>query len=286
MDVKPVGRGHHKRRKKGLRLSFDRRKNEERHRQQCAKENCVVTAGKSTSSDAGHPLQPLQLNPCERHHPNSGFENLKADLISIPLPDQWKMVSDSTDVQYSQLKSDPSGVHLVVASVVVRADLSWSVHLRGAKVPASCKVLSGVPPIITTSSLVAKLVQDVNRAVICPGSPEDEFIDVCEKRGGTMKGQRGSGDTVAFVDKHPVIDSRGHSHPCTVRRVDCDLLCEPCGQYPLRCRSCQLFRSTLRSSVSRLNESDQTSATSHASFKSLSPSDKDQRLRNLHIPSR
>ena len=41
-----------------------------------------------------------------------------------------------------------------------------------------------------------------------------------------MKGQRGGGDTVAYIDEHPVVDSRGHSHHWTVRRVDCDILCE------------------------------------------------------------
>ena len=284
MDEAPSGRGHHKRRRKGLRSKFDRRKNDERHQQQSAlKENSVILAGKpSTSSNPGCPLRPLQFNPCERHHPNSAFENLKADLIGIPLPDQWKVLSDSTDVQYCQLKSDPSGVRHVAMSVVVHADLSWSVLLRGVKVPASCKILTGVPPIIAASSVVSKLVLDIDRAVICPGSPEDEFVDVCQKRGDAIKGQRGCGDVVAFIDKHPIIDSKGQSHSRTVRRVDCDLLCEPCGQHPLRCRSCQSFRSTLRSSVSRLNGVDHTAATSHARFNSLSPADKDQRLRNLH----
>ena len=97
-----------------------------------------------------------------------------------------------------------------------------------------------------------------------------------------MKGLRGCGNTVAYIDEHPVIDSGGQSHTRTIRRVDCDILREPSGQFPLRCRSCQSFRLTLRSSVSRLSNVDHTSASSHASYSRLSPADKDQRLKNLH----
>ena len=43
-------------------------------------------------------------------------------------------------------------MHHVAASVVVCADLSWSVYLRGVKVPIACKVLAEFPPAIEASS--------------------------------------------------------------------------------------------------------------------------------------
>ena len=96
-----------------------------------------------------------------------------------------------------------------------------------------------------------------------------------------MKGLRGCGDTVAYIDEHPVIDSRG-AKPYSDNQKGGLQLCEPSGQFPLQCRSCQSFRSTLWSSVSRLSNVDHTSASSHASYSHLSPADKDQRLKNLH----
>lgn len=185
-------------------------------------------------------------------------------------------------MEHCQLKSDASGVRCVAGSVVVSCDMSWSVHFHGVMVLAACKVLANFPLVIAALSVVMKLVQCVDQAVICPGCSDEEFVTLCQKRGGTIKGQRGYGETVVFVDERPVIDSRGESHPRTVRRVDCDILCEPSGRNPLRCQSCQSFRSTLRSSLSRLNGVDRTAGDSHASYKSLSPADKDQRLRNLH----
>ena len=48
MDNTPTGRGHHKRRKKGARSRFERRKNDERHRQQAGKENSPPLVANST----------------------------------------------------------------------------------------------------------------------------------------------------------------------------------------------------------------------------------------------
>ena len=77
-------------------------------------------------------------------------------------------------------------------------------------------------------------------------------------------------------------DSGGQSHPCTVRKIDCEVLCHP-SRYTHRCKSCQLFRSTLRSSVIRVTSVDKhTSATSHTNYRNLSSAEKATRLKNLH----
>ena len=83
-----------------------------------------------------------------------------------------------------------------------------------------------------------------------------------------MRGARGNGDVVAFIDKSSVTDHSGKQYQCTVRRVDCDMLCERASQYPLRCKLCQLLRSMLRSLVSRQsNESDShMSSSSHTRY--------------------
>ena len=66
--------------------------------------------------------------------------------------------------------------------------------------------------------------------------------------------------------------------------MDCDLLCECSSQYSLRCKSCQSFRSTLRSSVSHQNNDsdDHTSASSHTRYRDFTPAERDERMKNLH----
>ena len=47
-------------------------------------------------------------------------------------------------------------------------------------------------------------------AVLCPGNPEHKFIAICQARGGAIKGERGCGDIVAFVDHSLVFDASGN----------------------------------------------------------------------------
>lgn len=172
----------------------------------------------------------------------------------------------------------------VTCSIVVTEDLMWSVYVCGVKVPTTYKVLVHCPPSIPSVHAISEVVKCVVRVVICQGNADEELVTRCTKRGGTTKGEQRKGDTVAFIDNHPVNDCSGQSHPCTVRRVDCDILCNP-SRYTLRCKSCQLFRCTctLRSSVNRVtNVDDHTSATSHTSYRDLSSAEKDTRLTNLH----
>ena len=132
---------------------------------------------------------------------------------------------------------------------------------------------------ISTSDDLLRLIKAIDEATLCPGNPDEKFITICQARGGKLKGAGGARD-VAFIDDSPVVDTTGKAYDCTVRRVDCELLCEHSGQYPLRCNSYQPYRSTLHSAVSR-QKVDSTSASSHAPYSSLTLAEKDERMRNL-----
>ena len=250
MEKKPTpsGKGHHKRRKKGARHNFYRQKNDERLRQQSLK---------------------------EKNDPALG---------NVALPSNWHAYINSSDVEYCQLTNDPDGMPEVTKRVRVYTNCSWSVLIREHRVPDTCSVLAHFPQTLETSNQISAVVETVNQAFICPGNPDQKFVDVCQNKGGTLNGQRGNGDPVAFIDKHGVIDFSGQKYPCTVRRVDCDFLCGRSAQFPQRCRSCQVFRSTLRSSVSRSSYAGgtRTNVSSHTPYKNLSSTEKDTRLSNLH----
>ena len=125
------------------------------------------------------------------------------------------------------------------------------------------------------------ILRCVDRTVICQGNHEEKFVSLCTKRGGTINEERGKGDTAAFIDNQLVNDSGGQSHPCTAKKVDCDILCHD-PRYNLRCKSCQFLRCTLTSSVIRVTSVDEcTSSTSHTSQRNLSSAEKDTWLKNL-----
>lgn len=250
----PCGRGHHKKKKKGLRSRFDRRKNDERRRQQANKEN------------AGTVEHPVCTNP-------------------VPsLPKHWKKVSTSTSTQYCKLENTLDGICQVTASVVFSSERSWSVYVCGKKVPETCSLLKEFPRCISSLNVLSDLISAIDRAVRCSGNPDDNFVDLCQKRGGEMKSARGNGDVIAYIDNCTMIDSKGHSHPQTVRRVDCDIICKSTHSHHVRCKSCQSFRSSLRASLSRQRGKcdDPTAASSHTKYCYLTSSQKDERMRNLH----
>ena len=205
-------------------------------------------------------------------------------LTSVATPSNWHTCVDSSGIEYCQLMNDPNGMRQVSKRVRVYNNYSWSVLVQDRKVADSNNILDQFPQTFETSDQVSMLVELVDQAFICPGNPDQKFVDICQSKGGTINGLRGNGNPVAFIDKHCVIDSNGQSYPCTIRRVDCDLLCTPSSQFPQRCRSCQVFRTTLRSSVSRSTNAvdTRTNPSSHTQYKSLSLAEKDLRLSNLH----
>ena len=233
----PSGRGHHKKKKKGAKLRFDRRKNDECHHHEANKENFF--------------------------------------------PEHRQDLSDADSTQYSKLEKGPNGE---VTKAVSHTDHTWNVHVGGNKVPETCQLLVKFSPSTTSSKVLLNLVKSVDEAHLRPGNPEEQFITICQKRGGEIKGRRGTGDVVAFIGRTPVIDYKGQTYLCTVRRVDCNIICKPEGPYPQRYSPCQSFRSTLQSALSREKDDshDHTAATSHTRYCHLTPPEKDERMRNLH----
>ena len=181
------------------------------------------------------------------------------------------------------MEEGSSGLGEVTASVIIDADYTWNVYVGEKKVPDTCGVLARFQSPLTDDKL-SDMIKAIDNADLCPGNPDEKFISVVRDKGEIVRGARGTGDVIASIDNSVVRDHSGKQYQCTVRRVDCDLLCEKSSQYPLHCKSCQSFRSTLRSMVSRQsNERDsRTSTSSHTRYCDLTPAKKDKRLKNLH----
>ena len=252
---KPCGRGHHKKRKKNARARFDRtwRKNDERHRQQSNKENVEVTPPDSTDALPDHTLL---------------------------LPKHWQKLSNT---QYCKVVEGPSGLGEVTVSVVQDPDSNWNMYDCEKKVPDTCAVLSTFQNSPVTEDKLLELINVIDNAVLCPGNPDEKFTTAVQDKGGSLRGLRGTGEVVAFIDNSVVTDYNRKEYQCTMRRADCEILRERSSQYPLRCKYCQSFRSTLRSLVSRqsIDSGSHTSASSHTRYCDLTPAAKDERMKNL-----
>ena len=212
------------------------------------------------------------------------FNKLRPSIESLALPNQWDVISNQSDIQLYRLDVDENAVLQVQLLVTVKSDLSWKVTVNSREIPVTCQILKDLPPTIQSPEDVSRIVNLVDSASLCPGNPDSQFVSLCEKRGGSIRGDRGSGEEVAYIDNRPVVDSDGHTYSATVRRVDCDVLCVRSSCRYTHCQPCQAFRSSLRGACSRLNKGDdsnRTDSSSHTKYSVLNQSEKDARLRNM-----
>ena len=66
----------------------------------------------------------------------------------------------------------------VATNVIVQNDLSWQVNVHGRQVPKTCTTLADFPPTIDNLGMIINLMECTQRAVICPGNPEEQFISI------------------------------------------------------------------------------------------------------------
>ena len=166
-------------------------------------------------------------------------------------------------------------------SITVNTNMSWHVHVAGKLVAKdTSKLIREFPHQITDVKCLHAIIQCVERAHICPGNPQLEFVEIVEKRGGSSAGKK-----VAFVDSEgEVVDVDGRMYGRTVRRCDCELLCEPSSSNPKRCKNCCQYRVQLRIAKSReqlKDSSGRTTHDSHCNYRYLSENEKVERLQCL-----
>ena len=246
-----------------------------------------VAAPRSTDSSSSSSFMHSNL-PCSAANPSTGsvppsqadLPPLSSSSICTPsenticLPDDhWQMIGYDCETQYCRIEKSSSGASKVTSSVIIYTDKSWDVYINESKVPATSPVLARFPQHMSHLQ-VSELLHAVHTAWRCPGNPEEKFVNLCTKKGGEMRGERGHGDVISHIDNTVVVDDQGRSYSCTVRRFDCDIG---------RCKACSSYRDTLRSTLSRQQRSgDHISTSSHTPYFNLTPSEKDMRLRNLH----
>ena len=173
----------------------------------------------------------------------------------LSLPKHWQLSkTDNTGQQYCKIEEDAvTGLCVISSSVVVHSDGTWEAYHHSKKIPSTCEILSGFPKEALNPDVLSRVITILDKANLCPGNPEEEFIEIYSSKGGVIKGERGNGETIAVIDTStPVIDSLGKQYLQTIRRVNCDILCKS-SHHPTPCSACKSLRSTLRSALSRHN---------------------------------
>jgi len=257
-------------RRKGLRTRFKRTKDDERKSRALCK-NLEETEHNRI------PLQPLSSN-IQQHRDSDplSFQSLKTAHSFIPA--EWTIVSTETDtVQFCIIGSNPP---VVMRSVCVTRDLSWHAFIFGQKLSSSNAVIQGLPVSLISKISLQQVLNRIQKAHLCPGSPEDHFVKMLADRGGKRYNTH-SGELIAFIDK------KSEHARTTVRTNDCELICHQSVQ---RCLSCSKYRTRLHIDKYRERNKTETahytSHDSHVNYCCLSSEQKDERMRNLEKAKR
>ena len=246
MDVKS-------KRKKGLRSRFKRTKNDERKRQATA-------------------LSSSQLNVQRQ---SFSLETLQSESMKSNMPPEWTMV-DAKNENSMQLCIIQDNPPVVSHSVKISSDLTWAAYIFGQRVKEGNSIIQGLPFFIHNDVCFLQILSAIFKARICPGSTEDDLIELFEKRGSTRYCK--SGGMVAFIENR---------QGClkAIRTTNCELIC--C-QSLQRCACCRKYRTQLFVERSRLkkNSAHYTSHDSHVNYRFLTDAQKDERLKSLQQAKR
>ena len=98
-------------------------------------------------------------------------------------------------VQFCMLRSDAL---TVVRSITVSADLTWYAHVLGKVVPRANVVIQSLQANVSSESFLQHVLLTIQSARLCPGNPEEHFVQLLERKGGKVYSR--SGNVRAFVD--------------------------------------------------------------------------------------
>ena len=132
-------------------------------------------------------------------------------------------------------------------------------------------LLSTIPDHLNVASM-RELVSIIDKAMICPGHPKLEYMEMAKARKGTFTGQDGT--VKAAVDTHPV-QHGGETFTSTVRTAKCSLLTDS----PLCC-CCKAYSPTLRAMYSRWSHKS-NSVSKFTNNRYLKSPEKAEKLRTL-----
>ena len=170
---------------------------------------------------------------------------------SIELSPGWvnQTSNPENEIQLCRISRSPgsSKQPMVVSHCLcINSDLTWIAHVHGHNVSVANTVdspLSSIPCKLDPKSLTS-LFQIMDKCTVCPGNPEQRFLEMADSRKGSFKASDGS--ITAQVDDSFVVCLNGKTFNRTIRCSTCSVLCK--GD---KCESCKLFRPKLRAMQSR-----------------------------------
>lgn len=185
---------------------------------------------------------------------------------SLSLPNGWVNESKNGTVVVCELgftnSNNSDCPPSVIKSLTVLPNYNWKVHVHGKNIDVSqCLALKEFPTLISSPSLMNKIITQLNSLHVCAGNPDDHFIQLAESRNGVFRNP--ANEVSAYVDDFSPISIEGVVFDRTIRTGKCEgLVKEP------KCVACKDYQSTLRSLYSRWSSRQTSDSTQHTAVSS------------------
>ena len=125
-------------------------------------------------------LQPLSSNTNRQDLSVTStlFASLKEDVPS-------NRISKEADgvLQFCLVMSNSL---VITTSVSVQPDFSWYTYVTGNVVPRGNQIIQHLPEKVNTITSLKAVLSTMESARICPGNPEEHFVEMVERKGGSV----------------------------------------------------------------------------------------------------
>ena len=199
----------------------------------------------------------------------------------------WKMVCTESlilcklEVQQAPCEAEAMCGHIVM-SLNINPEFNWTLHYLQHQLSAESLLLSPLPDIVNSVTVVVKLIETLDSAKFCIGNSDAKFLEFWQRRGSTLHGIISKQlfntqwvinfATLLSIIVYILDPGSGHLESksgCTsIHHNECQYLLPATKQHE-RCTECSRLRKTLTSQVHRFTKAncDEASASSHVNYR-------------------
>lgn len=199
-------------------------------------------------------------------------------VSSLHLHSKWhiNLCDKELELQLTELSRQKSlncEPIVITRSLVVSQDLSWLVYVHGHKLdPLRCSLTSVIPSELTFEDFKT-LIAVITTSNICPGQPDQRFIEMAESRSGKFLSPRK--EVVSILDTGRCVTVNGVTYTSTIRHHSCELLVNA-----QHCKCCSNYRNNLRAMHSNYQKERSTKAVG-TNLRYMKSPQKEMRIRAL-----
>lgn len=197
-------------------------------------------------------------------------------LADIKLPCNWMQCSSDSGSVYSKVQPSSLKGSVVTHTLTIQSDNSWILHVLGRQLNTSqYSSLNDYSPTVHSND-INNLLAAIDGLHICPGHPDNHFVDMLKDKNGVTKG-----NSATVLDDYCDVTIEHTSYNVTIRHNDCNILVADSG----RCPTCTAYRSTLRALYSRYikrgSNPQHSSPKSHTNFRYLRTPERLKRFKTM-----